>query len=270
MIQEYIKYISDIKGYSGHTAAAYSRDLTAFVAWAKANISNARWSIITRDDIDTWVYDMSKEGKSPATINRHLASVSGLYKYMQRNGLDVTNPCRYETRKKIQQRQPNTINEVAIKKAWENADTETSIMIRLLYVTGMRISELLAIRTNDINYRDNTIRVTGKGNKQRTVFIDSDSSTALQDYIKGRRGIIFTADERTARARIFFALKRFSNDRQLSPHAIRHTFATRLAKNGAPTTTIAAILGHNDIKTTQKYIDMAGVSTQYQYNKYFV
>ena len=257
MITEYISYLGNIKGYSHNTAIAYAKDIRAFAKWMRARNINARWSTITREDIDEYVIEMTQRGMKPTTTNRHLASISGLYGYMKRNGYDIDNPCKYESRRKIGKTIPNTIPVDDLRKAYDNAVGAVKVMLGILATTGIRIQELLDMKYEDIDTATNSIKVNGKGNKQRIVYSTDEALVTLKTLKEmGRTGRIFTTDQRKARNMIWHALKPYSNAPQLSPHAIRHTLATSMAAKGTNVSTIAVILGHEQIETTQKYIDM--------------
>lgn len=271
MITDYLKYLSDIKGYSNNTVTAYGKDLAFFCRWARVNLEDARWSMITRDDIDAFVASMVASGLKPSTTNRRLAALSGLYRFFRRQGLTVENPCRFESRRKREKTLPNTIPADDIKRAYDAAHGVAKVMLGLLATTGIRIQELLDLTWEDIDFGNLSIRIHGKGGKQRIVYTTEDKLEVLRNVASMgcQSGRIFTLDQRSARYIIWEALKPYSTARQLSPHAIRHSVATNMANKGANVTTIATILGHQDIRTTQKYIDMTQGNSRkayYQYN----
>lgn len=270
MITEYINYLRTICNYSENTAIAYQKDLTNFVRWMKSIQPDARWSTITRNDIDEYITAQVADGLKPSSTNRRLAAISGLYRYMRRQGKEVQNPCRFETRRKLEKTLPNTIPAADLKRAYEASHGATKVMLGLLATTGIRIQELLDIRWEDINFNDNSIRIHGKGNKEREVYTTADKLDILRTLTKmgQHSGLVFTIDQRTARYMLWEALKPFSSAKQLSPHAIRHTVATNMATQGANVTTIANILGHQDIKTTQRYIDMTQGNSRAAYTQY--
>lgn len=264
MIQEFLIYLKDIRGYSANTIHAYGKDLTSFVRWMKKHDARATWSTITREDIDAYSVYMAESGMKPASSNRHLASISSLYGYFRRQGLPVDNPCRFASRRKIGANIPNTIPVDELQQAYTHAEGCTKIMIGLLATTGVRISELLSLEWSDIDFYNCSIRIHGKGMKQRIVPTTYESLRLLEDIKQHTHadGRLFHFDQRHARYMIWAALKPFSQAHQLSPHAIRHTMATNMANHGTNVTTIAKVLGHSDIKTTQKYIDMTQADTR--------
>lgn len=259
MIREYISYIGHIKGMSANTQNAYYKDLMTFAKWAGPK--GLRWSTITREDIDTYITELSVIGKSPATTNRFLSSLSGLYNYMRRMGKDIENPCRYESRRKIAKTNPNTICNEELKEAYHHSQGMVKIMLGLLISTGIRLQEMLDICWEDINFQRNTISIKGKGSKGRTIYTTSAVLSTLKTFRLTNEvsGKIFHIEQREARQLIYDALKPYCKAPQLSPHAIRHSFATNIAINGGNVTTLAVLLGHNNIATTQRYINTANL-----------
>ena len=145
-----------------------------------------------------------------------------------------------------------------MKAAYENAHGVVKVMLALLISTGIRIQELLDLEWDDINFVENSLKIHGKGNKERLVYTSSEYLETLLTVHQYQRqkGKIFFINQREARRMVFDALKPYTKAKQLSPHAIRHSFATHLANEGVNASTIVAILGHKQLETTQKYIDL--------------
>lgn len=266
LVEAHAIYLKDLKGYSTHTVEEYTRDIVDFVRWFREYDQDARWSKVTREVIDDYMIHMSNDMLKPATINRHISALSSLFRFFCRQGLTNTNPTKYESRPKVAQTEPNTINVNDLEKAIENADDETALALTLLYQTGVRAEELLNIRTTDIDYQNNIIRIHGKGSKDRTVFVLPQTIEMIEAWMKGGSGKLFTYNTtRDLRRDVHEALEPYSKANQLSPHAIRHTFATEMTNKGMSTITLAALLGHSNVKTTQKYVNMNGVGVQQQY-----
>lgn len=264
MIEQYINYLRTLKGYSENTCQAYEKDLKDFTRWARESIENVRWSTITRDDIDIYIAFMVDAGLKPATTNRRLAAISGIYRYFKREGFDIPNPAQYESRRKIGDKIPNTIPYKELEQAYNQAYGVVKVMIGILATTGIRIQELLDMTWEDIDFEKCAIRVKGKGKKERIVYTLPEQLETLREVqtLNHVSGQIFTQDQRTARRMIWDALKPFSNARQLSPHAIRHTFATHMAEKGVNCSTLQGILGHKHMTTTQQYIDLGQSQAQ--------
>lgn len=270
MLTRFENYLRNIKGYSERTCSEYLKDLKGFSRWLKANKEGARWSTLTRSDIDEYITQRAKEGIKPATTNRELASISALYRFFIREGLLTSNPARFQSRRKVGYHLPNTIPSEDLQKAYEHSVGVVHVWIGLLSTTGIRISELLGLNWEDIDFKTCALEIRGKGNKDRIVYTTPEYLELMRQAYERHptEGRIFRYNERDARHMLWEALKPYSRAKQLSPHAIRHSFATSLARQGVNVATIATILGHNRIATTQKYIDMAqmdcrAVSAQY-------
>ena len=270
MLTRFENYLRNIKGYSERTCSEYLKDLKAFARWAKANKQDARWSTLTRSDIDEYITMRATEGIKPTPTNRELAAISALYRFFIREGLLKTNPARFQSRRKVGFHLPNTIPSEDLQAAYKNSFGVVHVWIGLLSTTGIRISELLGLNWEDIDFKTCALEIKGKGNKERLVYTTPEYLDLMRQAYERHpaEGRIFRYSEREARHMLWEALKPYSRAKQLSPHAIRHSFATSLAKQGVNVSTIATILGHNRIATTQKYIDMAqmdcrAVSAQY-------
>lgn len=265
MITRFENYLRNIKGYSERTVSEYSKDLHGFARWIKSYYPSERWSTLTRMHIDTYITARATAGIAPATTNRELAAISALYRYFQREGLTKDNPARYMSRRKTPKNVPSTIPTEDLKNAYTHSYGLVRVWIGLLSTTGMRISELQLLRWEDIDFEHNLIEIRGKGKKERILHTTGEALEELRAF-KDRKpcnGLIFGLyGQREMRYQLYKALAPYSNAKQLSPHAIRHTFATNLATNGVNVTTIASILGHNHIETTQKYIDLSQARTQ--------
>lgn len=258
MIKTFITYLRNIKGYSDNTCKSYEKDLLDFATWVSINEPSQRWSTIDRTVIDHYIVSQAKRGLKPATTNRRLAAISAIYNYWIREGKLTENPCRYESRRKMPHTLPNTIDRNELYQAYSYAQGEVKMMLEILYTTGIRIQELLDMTWADINLETGELKITGKGAKDRIVYLNPHTILQLET-IKPRThnlGHLFDYCQRDVRTMIYYALKPYCHAKQLSPHAIRHTYATNMAKGGVNVSTIAGLLGHDSIKTTQKYIDM--------------
>lgn len=264
MLTRFYNYLRNIKGYSERTCSEYLKDLKGFCLWVKNNKPSARWSTLTRSDIDEYITYRAESGVQPSTTNRELSSISALYRYFQREGLLTVNPCKYMSRRKQAVKVPKTIPTEDLRTAYEHAFGITKVWLGLLTTTGIRISELLNLSWEDVDFTRCSLAIMGKGKKERIVYTLPECLEQMrQAYeLHPRSGRIFHQDQREARFMIFSALRPYTRAKQLSPHAIRHSFATNLANNGVNVSTIASILGHNRIETTQKYIDMSQADTR--------
>lgn len=262
MIQEFIKDLLSIKGQSPNTAESYGRDLRQFAQFINQYYHGTRWSTITADMVEHYIMTLVSCGELPTTTNRKLSAISALYRYLKRHGHEVTNPAQYICRRKIAEKIPNTIDPEQLRAAYDNALGTAKVMLGLLITTGIRIGELLAIRWEDINLSAGTITIHGKGNKERLVSVPARQLEEIS-YAYPRQNpkdTLFHTSQFETRCMIYQALTPYCHAKQLSPHAIRHTFATEMAKAGESAPAIALALGHRSLKTTQYYIDYAKAS----------
>lgn len=263
MINEFINHLENIKGSSTHTAAAYRRDLRLFVAFIKQNYPGITWSTITKGMIEHYIMTLVSYGELPSTTNRKISAISGLYRYLNTHGYECANPAQYVSRRKIADTIPNTIDPNQLRTAYENAIGSVKVMLGLLITTGIRLGELLAIRWEDIDLCNCTIIIHGKGMRERMVSVPARQLEEIGYAISRQnpKDTIFHTSQFETRCMIYQALTPYCQAKQLSPHAIRHTFATEMAKAGANAPAIAKALGHNNIKTTQHYIDNTQMPT---------
>lgn len=261
MIQEFANYLKALRGYSDNTVSAYTSDIKEFARWIQLNHSDERWSTISRHIIDEYVTHLYNLGLAASSTNRKLSSIAALYNYMMRENLLDENPVKYESRRKQPKTIPATIPVAAIQKAYEHARGVKKTMLGLLASTGIRLQEMLDLRWEDINFSTCEILINGKGSKQRIV-VSCQEVLADLKYMADTlpvQGRIFYQSQRTTRQIIWDCIRPFTRASKISPHVIRHTFATQLAKQGENIATIAKILGHERIETSQKYINMVEI-----------
>lgn len=259
MITEFIYHISSVRGYSPLTCQAYEKALRHFATWVQHNVYNPKWHRINRHIIDQYIEECEQCGYSASTTNLRLAAISGIYTFMKIKGYKVENPCKFESRRKIEKRVPNIIPTNQLRTAYDQSVGVVRVMLGILITTGVRISELMSLQYHDIDTENNIIRVHGKGAKERVIRVPAEQLYELKCVKEhcSKNGYIFTINERMARKMIYEALKPYCDAPQLSPHAIRHTFATNLAAKGENVSTIGSILGHEHLETTQQYINLA-------------
>lgn len=268
MITEFQNYLSAIKGYSDNTVVAYGKDLRDFVAYVREVDEKVTWRSVTQGLIQSYVVSLHERDLENTTIKRRVAAIRSLFDYFKTQGYLDSNPARFvQTPKKVN-KLPNVISQGAIKEALMSSCTplKTKCMIALMVETGIRLQELLDLETKDFIASTRSIRILGKGGKERTVYYGEWSRNLLNQYVGARRGRLFDDEQREVRHEVYECLRRFTQARQLSPHAIRHTFATVMLQNGADIKSIQSLLGHESVKTTEIYAQVAGpqVATQYE------
>lgn len=264
MITQFLNYQRTIKSASTYTLQAYEKDLRQFVAWYRDYTDAPRWSAVSRSDLQAYVEYLCEQGLVPTSVGRKVSALRSFFNYLMTIDALHENPCRYVQSPKRGKPLPKTVqlDEVAATLADPVVDLRTKLMIALLVETGVRISELLAMSTADFDKSQRSIRIVGKGAKQRVVYYGDRSRALLNAVIGYRQGKLFECSAREARYAIHNALSRHSEAPQLSPHVLRHTFATSMLNDGAPLSAISKLLGHESVKTTEMYAHLADTAAR--------
>lgn len=269
MIQEFINYLDKNKGYSPQTCGEYRKDLELFVKWLKSHHVK-KWSDVEKSTVDLYVSDMAEEDLKPATIKRRVSSIRSFYQYAWMMGMQAENPAKYASTPKLGEALPKTIDQDDLRMTILDGTININVrgLIAFIAETGCRISEALSVTKADFDQEKMSLRIWGKGKKERVVYY-GDITAAYVKYAKVIGNCpIWTWSQRQARFLIWQALSKHSDAKQLSPHAIRHSFATGLLNNGAPITTVQALLGHKSVQTTERYAKVAQATAANDYLKY--
>ena len=270
MFLDYLKYE---KRFSPHTCIAYKTDLFQylnFLIYRQKEVKNA-----THHDIRAWIIEALEQGISPRTVNRKISALKAFYNYLLRNNYVQTNPTSKLIAPKQKKSLPVFVSETEMNNLFDYAvfpDTFEGIrdktIIELFYATGVRLSELLNIKNNDVDFYSQTIKILGKRKKERIVPFSPKLSSVLKEYIAayenefsafGQKTFLFvTKDGNPIYSKLIYNIVRKYLDaaatvEKRSPHVLRHTFATHLLDNGADLSAIKEILGHSSLAATQFY-----------------
>lgn len=269
-IAQFTEHLTLAKNYAVQTAWSYESALRSFQRWTRQNTSVKAWHEVTRDIIQTYEKHMMAEHYEPATVRLAISALASFFDFMKWKGYITQNPARFVTRPKLPIREPRCISNSTLQAAINDhtIDMETRAFIELIYTTGIRLSEAMAIQRCDINFKERSIKIHGKGNKQRTVYFTSFTEQLIRPFLYSGE-FLFNDDARSWRRRVYYALKKHADgiEEQLSPHAIRHTFATNLIDRGMSIRTVSLLLGHNDLKTTMRYITTHTETVRREYNQ---
>ena len=279
-VEDYLHFLTHTKRYSPHTLAAYERDLISFCNFITTHIgqplSKIQLSTLKITDVQAFLaYRKLKEQASPTTLNRQLAAIRSWFKWLKTEGID--NPLiptipnlktpspipkalsEADTFKLLETAAPPTVNPQKV-----TASTRRNFaLLMVLYGLGLRVSEALALTRQDV--KKETLVITGKGQKERTVAIPDTIASALQTYLKSEahlpptyplfpnnNGLPLTP--RTAQRIVKKLREELGLPQHLTPHALRHSFATHLLHGGADLRTVQELLGHTTLATTQRYL----------------
>lgn len=264
MITTFANYLLHNRGLSENTVKAYCEGLRDFAQFINDYHKGSRWSTITKAMIDEYVVQMVSEDYAAASIKQHISALRTFYKTCMAMGTMKENPARFVSTPKLQNTMPDPVEVDAIRKALESNTTPMAAKaaISIIFETGVRLQELLNIRAEDIDSKTQSIRIMGKGNKERTVYYGE----LTKRYGRYWRGAEYT--QRYVRHIVFLALKPYSKQKHLCPHAIRHTYACQLLNNGMRMEAIQKLLGHEHIVTTEVYAKLANQTTLDMYNQY--
>ena len=258
MISQYIQYLVFTKGYSENTARQYETSLRTF---ARAH-NGRRWSEISQDDITIYLAQRKAAGASNNTIIANISAIRGLYNWMQRNFNLEINPTRYIEKEKTI---PHIINSLDIARAIEHEKNEdVKLAIMLMSSCGLRVSECRNLRYEDIDMKAATAIIIGKGKKERNIYLPSILISAIECRGKKEGAIFEKWEDRGFRYAIYLAFERIGV--RVSPHLLRHTFASRAINNGMRLDVLRELMGHTSISTTQIYLHTNSAIIQKEYN----
>ena len=269
LLEQFIAYLSTEKGLSKNTVASYTLDLQAFGNFLPE--IGREYSSFTREDIVNYIGRLKDSGHSTASICRFISSVKGFCKYMVIEKVIADNPSETLRTPRQWERLPKALSMEDTNKLLET-ELQSSMFIRdaamleLLYSSGLRVSEVITIKVNDMNFEGGFLRVMGKGSKERVVPMNHRASKRIGKYMKELRPELLNGRQSPylfltgrgkpmTRQRFWQALKSFGimANVKLTPHVLRHTFATHLLDGGADLRSVQKMLGHSDIATTQIY-----------------
>ncbi len=274
-LDEFIDHLWLEDGLSKNTLSSYRQDLTAFVLW----LYNQHQQLLSATQADIQQYLAVKYPHSkPRSIGRLIASLRRFYRYCLRESKISVDPTLQIESPKLPRSLPKSLSEdevVALLKAPdinEPAGLRDRAMLELLYACGLRVSELVGIKTTEVSLADAVVRVTGKGSKTRLVPMGEEAADWIGRYLKQARPEILqkrlsdalfvtNRGEAMTRQAFWYLIKRYAVlagiQKHLSPHVLRHAFATHLLNHGADLRVVQMLLGHSDISTTQIYTHVA-------------
>jgi len=282
-VKEFLTYLQVEKGLARHSLESYKRDLNRLQTWA--NASRKQVSELTRADLRKWIASLSREGLAPTSIARAVSATRGFYKFLMLDGHiknhpaeDLDTPQRFAYLPRFL-----TEDEINLLLTAPDISTEEGIrdraMLEIMYATGLRVSELVNLKTADVDLLAGLVVCYGKGNKQRRVPLGKSAIHWLQQYAAMKSGYgkqtspyIFLHRGRPFTRQIAWAMiKRHAETagmKNVSPHTLRHSFATHLLQHGADSRSVQALLGHSDISTTQIYTHITDIHLRRAYDRH--
>ena len=269
-VLEQFKAYLEFRGYSQGTIKQYLNDIRLFV-----KITNSMPWEANSKTILFFLLDLKrKRSYKSSTLYRKICSLKTFYEFLKRIGLTNENPIDNIERPKLRKRLPQFLTEEEVEKLIMVADNfRNKLIVRLLYTTGLRVSELVNLNWEDIDFKNKEIIVrSGKGGKERIVLVDETTLKMLLKYreMTGKnKGSIFDLSVRTVQHIIKELRERAKLTKKVTPHVLRHTFATHLLEAGADIRAIQELLGHSSLSTTQIYTHVTREHIRREYLKAF-
>ena len=265
-ISEYLEFIELEKGLADNTILAYKNDLTNFADFFK----DSELENLSKHDMNLYIIHLRENDFTPRSVVRKIASLRGFFKWLESNEYIKKNPAQSIEQPKLPNRLPKVMTLSEINDFFRlDLTPEESLITELLYDCGLRVSELVSLKTTDLDLKSKSVRCIGKGSKERIVPFGKKAKESILKYLKIREINILKNNLNINEDRLFikecgrfltrqdvysFIHKQGQKiHKNISPHTLRHTFATHLLENGADLRVVQELLGHSDVATTQLY-----------------
>ncbi|HAM39469.1 MAG: site-specific tyrosine recombinase XerD [Elusimicrobia bacterium RIFOXYC2_FULL_34_12] len=281
-LNKFISYITVEKGLAKNTAISYKRDIKDYFTYLKKHFLSLL--NITEEQITDYLWEKKLAKKSTSTIFRNQEAIKGFYKFLYIEEYIKSNPAEQLKSPKLEKYLPDTLTIEEVDKLLTTANIEKSKGIRnkaileTLYATGMRVSELTELKTSDTNLDVGFIKCLGKGSKERIIPLGSKAIEAIRKYLNIKKAtnsdslFVNPSGKKFSRISIWKIIKKSANiagiTKRISPHTLRHSFASHILERGADLRTIQEMLGHSSISTTQIYTHVDKKFLKNQHKKF--
>lgn len=265
-------------GLGEKTRQAYRSDLVQLARWLQSRPGQVLLEGASRGDLLAWISRAMTDGRKASTAARRLSGLRRFYRYLLREGLIGEDPTLRIDSPRLPRRLPDTLSEEDVDTLLQEPDPALPLelrdraMLEILYACGLRVSELVSLRVDQVNLRQGVVRVVGKGNRERLVPLGEEAVDWLLRYMQEGRPEMLrgrpsdalfpgSRPEAMTRQAFWYRIRHYADragiKRKLSPHTLRHAFATHLLNNGADLRVVQMLLGHSDLSTTQIYTHVA-------------
>lgn len=289
-IRDFIHFLTIEKGLAKNTLVSYERDLRSYWAYMKNVETITDWNESRRANILHFLAHLKDQGKSSKTIARHIASIRSFHQFLLREKVTDQDPALHIETPKPERSLPKVLSMEEVEalleapKVMDEYGLRDKAMLELMYATGMRVSELISMDVSDVHATMGFVRCVGKGDKERIIPIGQTALGVIGHYLESGRGKFVSPKHRTdslflnhhgnrlTRQGFWKILKKLVKEAQIekeiTPHTLRHSFATHLLMNGADLRAVQEMLGHADISTTQIYTHITNVRIKDVYSKF--
>lgn len=277
MLGRFLQYLSSEKRYSNHTVVNYNSDLQQFLFFIQNEFDTAAIEDASPEMIRSWFVYLLENNISARSVNRKKTALKSFFKYAIKTGKIAENPISKVLSPKTSKRLPEFIDEDKMLLLLNHFDFENKndflkirdhLILEMFYITGMRLSELINLKTYDVSLSENSIKVLGKRNKERIIPFGNNLNNLIQEYLLQKKSYIadnqssewfFVTDKnkklysKLVYRLVYYYISAVVTNNKKSPHVLRHTFATHMLNHGADLNTIKEILGHANLAATQVY-----------------
>lgn len=287
MLASFLKHLEIERGYSAYTLRSYGDDVRQFMLFCGFETEPPNYPSITHRHVRAWVSHLISQGITPRSANRKLSSLRSFFKFLIREGVVKTNPLSKVLSPKISKRLPEFVPDSDMQKfdtevLFDNSfeGQRNLLIVSLLYMTGMRLSELVGLRVDSVNLASDSIRVIGKGNKERLIPLHPKLRPIIINYnsvrskvdTKGSKAYFLTVKGEPVYSKLVYRvvkhyLSMITPLQKRSPHVLRHSFATHLLNQGADLNAIKELLGHASLSATQVYTHSTFEKLKRNYNQ---
>ena len=270
-LRSFLNYLLVDKGLSNNTAKAYEADISSFFQWL--DNEDLKYKNLQEDHINQYISFLFQKKMRSSSVNRKISSIKSFYIFLVKRSFLKNSPLNDLVTPKQEKYLPESMSEAEVDKLLNSPDVSNKIenrdkaMIEMLYATGMRISELVNLKMTDVDMKRCVVKVFGKGSKERLVPFGETALDSLRSYLNEReqssskeiflsnRGKKMTRVAFWQRVKVYLIRENLKNS--ISPHTLRHAFATHLLNRGADLRSVQLLLGHSDLSTTQIYTHIA-------------
>ena len=287
IIDKFLDAIWMERGLSANTLGAYRADLVSLRRWLAERDASLIYA--TRSDLLAFIAWRSEQGAKPRSTARQLSSFRRFYRFLLREGVIQEDPTVKIDMPRIGRSLPQSLTEGEVEALLAAPDVSDPLghrdrtMLEVLYATGLRVSELINLKQSEINLNQGVLRIVGKGDRERLIPLGDESQNWIRDFIAGPRSEILLErqtdylfptrrGDRMTRQAFWHIIKRYSKlaeiGSKMSPHTLRHAFATHLLNNGADLRVVQMLLGHSDLSTTQIYTHVARARMKEMHSKH--
>ena len=270
--ESFLQYIRTEKRYSRNTVSSYKNDLDQFFKWLEVNAPDLTAEDVTQGEVRAWMVSLIENGCATGTVHRKMSALRSFYRYMRKHGLGSSDPLSGLKLPKKSRQLPVFVAEEALDRLLDDykfgenfSGIRDRTIIEFLYLTGMRRSELISLRDEDVDLSSGQVRVTGKRNKQRVIPLAVSFLKSLEIYLQARSKTSHAGDwffvtdkgNKLYDKGVYNIVRRYlsmvTTVEKKSPHVLRHTFATHMLNHGADLNSIKELLGHASLSATQVY-----------------